>query len=103
MSNHGFEIKNIEMNVKMQTIMTVSQECCHLWNTNTFAKLKSIYAKDGCLINSARFTVDGQSVATLLNTGDLLLWSLDTTMQLDSSTIALTFKSNLMTCFDVGL
>ena len=52
------------------------------------------------MINQSRFSNDGQHLVTLLNSGEVLLWGLDSAMQLDSTAFQLRFRSNALTCFD---
>ena len=100
------EVKNLDINVKANLLLSVSPDSCQLWsttNSNSVSKHKSIFAKDGVHFTQARFSPDGQSVITLFKDGEIIQWSLDTAMRMDSSSMQLFNKSSKITCFDVGL
>lgn len=103
---HGSEIRGLESNKVqggMGHMVTVSADACVLWacaGAVTVAKQKSIFSHDGNSFTQARFTTDGLSLVTLLREGDFVSWRLDA--QQEMCPVSLSFKTQLLTCFDVA-
>ena len=74
-TTHSSEVKQLEINVKMGLLMSLSSEQCILWSTgqgNSIGKHRSIFSKDGNHLKQAKFTLDGQSLVTLFKDGDVI-------------------------------
>ncbi|KRX10674.1 WD40-repeat-containing domain [Pseudocohnilembus persalinus] len=68
---------NLQVNHLQNTMLSVSQDCCVVWDLSNYQRKKTLFGKAG-KFESAIFSPNGNQLITLFQDGSIYVWNLDT-------------------------